>query len=124
MQVELVHCIVSIGPAEARLDKKSSFTLFRILQESLANVARHAAAGRVGVRLEERGRRLELSVEDDGTGITRSQSESPTSFGIIGMRERVSMLGGTFEIKGSQGNGTTVRVTIPLRPPRRAPSRG
>ena len=89
-------------------------TLFRIVQESLTNIVRHAEASTVRVRLAERNSRLEVRVSDNGRGITPAESVNPHSLGLLGMRERTALLGGTFAISGRPGKGTVMTVHVPL----------
>lgn len=96
------------------LNDVQSTTLFRILQETLTNVMRHANASRVDISLDRRNNNIYLTVKDNGIGITREQKEASTSFGMIGMRERTQFLGGDVDIKGEEGKGTTVTMWIPL----------
>lgn len=104
---------VNLPAVDLALDPERATALFRILQETLTNVARHANATHVSVRLAEAGGDLILEVRDNGKGIGEEQISARTSLGILGMRERVLLLGGTLTISGSLGNGTTVRVVIP-----------
>jgi signal transduction histidine kinase len=87
--------------------------VFRILQETLTNVARHAAASHVDVRLSHDAGELTLEVHDNGRGMTVDGGDTRRSLGIVGMRERAMLLGGTLTITGVPGRGTTVRVSIP-----------
>ena len=87
--------------------------LYRICQETLTNVARHAEAGRVGVRLVATPQEVRLSVEDDGRGFDAS-SVPGDRHGLVGMRERAQMLGGALEVRSIPGEGTRVEVTVPL----------
>jgi len=89
-------------------------TAYRIVQEALTNVARHAQATHARVFLGERDGALTLKIHDDGRGIPEEAIRSPNSFGIIGMRERAASHGGELAITSSPGAGTTVRVTIPF----------
>lgn len=91
-----------------------STTLFRILQETLTNIMRHADATKVKITLEARNSNIHLRVKDNGVGITAKQKQAPTSFGLIGMRERTQFLGGDVQIKGVSGEGTSITVWIPL----------
>ena len=92
-----------------------STALFRILQETLTNVARHAGATRVEVQLSREGDNVVLEVRDNGRGITALElSHGTQSLGIVGMRERVLALNGTVEIHGATGKGTTVTVSVPI----------
>lgn len=91
------------------------FNIYRIVQEALANVRRHARARVVRVRLAAVGERLVVSVSDDGVGLTEDASPDPgpDGFGLIGMRERAALLGGELRIESRPGMGTTVVLTIP-----------
>ena len=94
-------------------DKERSTALFRVFQELLTNVARHANATRVIVHLAETDS-LTLTVEDNGRGIQEKEFESPRSLGFLGLRERVLAFGGSIDVKGQEGRGTRVSVSIPL----------
>ena len=87
--------------------------VFRVLQESLTNVARHAEASRVEVTLERARGKVTLLVKDDGRGLTGDSSEKSSSYGIVGMRERAYVLGGTATIESVPGGGTAVRLELP-----------
>jgi len=101
-------------PHHTMFDREVSTEVFRIFQEALTNIARHANAQRVVITLHNTGSRLTMEIRDDGRGITKKELASPASIGLTGMRERVYALEGTLEIKGVQGKGTTVSVIIPL----------
>ena len=89
--------------------------LYRILQESLTNITRHAGANRVEIELRQRtDDNVNLTVQDDGRGITEADRANPTSFGLRGIRERVHYLGGNVEIAPGQAGGTRLTVNIPL----------
>ena len=109
-----IACEVDFNPEEIVLDKERSIAIFRIFQETLTNIARHANATAINVRMEKKDSGLLLVVRDNGKGVTEKQILDPNSFGLIGMRERVIFLGGDFQIGGSPNNGTTVTVNIPL----------
>lgn len=91
----------------------SAITLYRIVGEALTNVVRHAGATEVSVDLREGEGSYRLTVRDDGRGIARGEAEDPRSLGILGMKERCLLVGGTFSISGEPGAGTTIVVTIP-----------
>jgi PAS domain S-box-containing protein len=93
-----------------------ALTAYRIVQEALTNVARHAEAKHVTVRLGIQAGALLLEIADDGTGMRSDTAESARSFGIMGMRERALAHGGALEVAPSAGGGTIVRATIPLEP--------
>jgi PAS domain S-box-containing protein len=96
------------------LNKEISTEMFRIFQEALTNIARHAGAQRVTVILQNTRDRLTMEIRDDGRGITKKEIADPISIGLTGMRERVYALEGTLEINGVKGKGTTITVSIPL----------
>jgi signal transduction histidine kinase len=95
-----------------RLPTAVEDSAYRIVQEALTNVVKHAAASRVDVVIEGDDDRLELRVSDDGKGFDPDASTS--GFGLVGMRERVDLLGGTIAIEPQERRGTTIRVTLPL----------
>jgi PAS domain S-box-containing protein len=109
-----IICNIAIDPEEIVLDRDRSTAIFRILQESLTNIARHSNATIVDISLIEQFDSLELNVHDNGEGITEEQISDPRSFGLIGMRERVNLLGGYLSISGTPNKGTTIIVRIPL----------
>jgi signal transduction histidine kinase len=100
--------------ASIDLDADISTALFRIVQEALTNVALHARATSVDLRLHMEAESLILEVEDNGMGIEEEKILSPSSLGIMGMRERVQRFGGCITLTGSSGTGT--KVTVKLRP--------
>lgn len=99
---------------EPHFDKLSASTVYRIVQESLANVVRHSGATEVCVSLAVNSRQAVLQVRDNGRGITAGQAESPHSLGLIGIRERATLLGGSARIESAPGAGTTLTVVLPL----------
>ncbi len=109
-----IPCKLMIKPEDLELDKDLSTAIFRVFQETLTNVVRHAQARKVMADLRRTGQEVVLTVRDDGKGITEKQLASPTSIGLIGMRERIRFLKGTVKITGSKDKGTTVMVKIPL----------
>ena len=96
------------------LDLDRSIAVYRVLQEALANIARHAHAARVLIRLRADPDGLHLEVRDDGLGMRAADARKPKHFGIMGMRERVTLFGGELSIHGAPDEGTTVLVTIPF----------
>jgi len=114
--------VVSRISDHAILDEDLNTAFFRIFQETLTNVIRHAEATRVEVVLEQVGDSLVMEVRDNGRGITEPEINNTHSIGLLGMRERAALLGGEVAFQGEPGKGTTVRVTIPLgRAARTAP---
>jgi signal transduction histidine kinase len=109
-----IACQVRSTLGGAVLDRRRSTALFRILQEALTNVARHAAATHVDVRLGTADGRVVLEVTDDGRGIPEDRIDDSGSLGILGMRERARALGGELDIHRNAGGGTAVVATVPL----------
>ncbi len=105
-------------PEEPELEPELATALFRILQEALTNVARHAHATRVWVSLKEKPGKLVFKVRDNGQGITPQQIGNSDSIGLIGIRERAVLQGGKAKITGVPGKGTTLTVSIALKPRR------
>ena len=93
--------------------------MFRIYQELLTNVARHAQATRLDVELRTVDDRLVLKVSDNGVGIVPGHADGKTSLGLLGMRERALRLGGSVAISSTRGSGTRVAVSIPIGNPER-----
>ena len=102
------------------LDRELSTALFRIFQETLTNIAKHAGASHVDISLEDDGNSVLLTVTDDGRGIDPGDMHKSGSYGIRGMRERADFLGGTIDISGASGAGTQVRVSLPAQRPSHA----
>ncbi|MBU1879718.1 MAG: hypothetical protein KJ734_12270 [Chloroflexi bacterium] len=99
---------------ELALDADGRTVLFRILQETLTNVARHAGATQVEVALDQAQDIVSLRIHDNGRGITASEAAGLESLGLLGMRERVALRAGDFHIQGTPGQGTTVVIRLPL----------
>jgi signal transduction histidine kinase len=100
--------------AGLKLNDDQAIALFRILQEALTNIARHANASKVKIRLRNEGERdVVLTIKDNGRGITSEETASRRSLGLLGIRERAAALGGTATICGEKGKGTTITVKIP-----------
>jgi PAS domain S-box-containing protein len=110
-----IRCEVAPEPGDVVTDKERATAVFRVFQEALTNVARHAAASRVTVDLTRTNERIELKVKDNGKGITREQISSPRSLGLTGMDERARSLGGEVSITGNRDRGTTIALTIPAQ---------
>ncbi len=103
----------AVQVTESRIGGNSATAMYRIVQEALTNISRHANASRVSLLLSEADEHLEVLVKDDGIGISETQTMDVRSFGLIGIRERVQGLGGEVSIRGETGKGTTVAVSIP-----------
>jgi PAS domain S-box-containing protein len=100
---------------EINFEPSISIGLFRICQESLTNVARHAGAKKVWIDLERIDDTLKLSIRDDGSGLKNGGTEKKT-LGLLGMKERALMMGGRLEIKSEDGHGLRLEVIVPLKP--------
>jgi signal transduction histidine kinase len=109
-----IRCRFTSSLEEVALDAEETTVLFRILQEALTNVARHASATQVEVSLDEEQGYVRLRVQDNGRGITESEVSGSKSFGLLGMRERALLRSGDFHIQGTPGQGTTVVIKLPL----------
>lgn len=111
IRVEFEH-----GPGDqGGLDREQATAVYRIYQEALTNVVRHARASRIRIGLELKRDRFVMEIEDNGIGIPQHAVECPSSFGLIGMRERARSLGGRMTISGIPRNGTRISVEIPFR---------
>ena len=105
---------VSCDSDEIPLDSELSVAIFRIFQETLTNISKHATASRLQIRLTEKDGWIFLEVTDNGCGITDQEMTKPQSFGIRGMRERCQQLRGSLHITGRPGKGTKVTISIPV----------
>ncbi len=110
-----VECEFKSSVKHLNLDQNLSTALFRILQETLTNIARHANASRVKIRLKKDKDNIVLRVEDNGRGITEWEISGSKSLGLLGIKERALLFGGSVDITGRQNKGTVVAVHIPLR---------
>lgn len=111
-------CRVACNDEGATLDIEQSTALYRIFQEALTNVAKHAQAARVDAELFINASTVTLEVRDDGAGLAGGALAKRESFGIRGMMERVRGLGGWLDVSGQPGQGTTLMVSIPRRKPK------
>jgi signal transduction histidine kinase len=108
-----IRCQVRTALHDAALDQDLSTAFFRIFQESLTNIMRHASAKHVDVQLAEQSGQVVLDVRDDGRGISDIEVRNSGSIGLLGMQERAALLGGEVSWHGHAGKGTLVRVRIP-----------
>lgn len=108
-----IQCEVSLDSGQNSLDRDRSTTFFRIFQEMMTNVARHADASKVQISFKKEKDYLVLEVKDDGKGIESKQIHGSKSFGLMGIRERALLWGGEANIEGAPGKGTTASVKIP-----------
>jgi PAS domain S-box-containing protein len=111
-----IECRCNVPILELNISAEVSTALFRILQEALVNVGRHSQATVVNVDLIAGNSKISLCVNDNGRGITDEEIKAPTSLGLLGMRERVEFLKGSFSVLGKPGRGTTVRASFLMGP--------
>lgn len=110
-----IACAVHL-PEYIRISPGRSTAVYRVVQEALTNIARHAKASRVELRAQKNKGELLLEIDDDGRGVVEADLLKDTSYGILGMRERSQFLGGEFWIKGEPGRGTHIGLRLPLAP--------
>jgi PAS domain S-box-containing protein len=108
------ECNISLDFRENHLHREYAITVFRIFQEAVTNVVRHANASKIEVFLKEDAGNLLINVNDNGVGITKEQISSPGSIGLIGLRERVRLCKGSIQISGAPDQGTSISISIPL----------
>lgn len=109
-----IRCRIYLPKQEIQLDERVAIAVFRIFQEILTNVARHANATRVDVHLEIEENNLILTVSDNGRGIKSEEMSKLKSLGIVGMKERANAINGKLTIQGVSNVGTTVTLTLPI----------
>ena len=115
-----VEASLMVGGRRQRLEPETEIVLFRIAQEALTNVGKHAAASKVLMRLEFEKERVQLVITDNGQGFDPREAleaggAQRRAWGLLGMQERVSLVGGVCEIASRRGDGSTVRVVIPVQ---------
>jgi signal transduction histidine kinase len=111
-----IRCKTNLPADEPAVHPEHATGAFRVFQEVLTNVARHANATRVDVLMKKEGDGMVLEVKDNGSGIKEPQRLGGQSLGLLGMRERVALMGGEIEIAGKRGKGTRVTIRVPLQP--------
>jgi two-component system sensor histidine kinase UhpB len=108
----IVQCDCTLE--NVNLSREQSTAAFRICQEALTNILRHAQATRVKIQLKEQNGSFILTIGDNGRGITDDEKSGRRTLGLLGMRERAHLIGGRIKITGSGGKGTVVTVRIPF----------
>jgi signal transduction histidine kinase len=108
------HCDFIYTGDLGHLDEHSNIMLYRIVQESLTNIAKHASADHVQVKINQHEKQLQLSIEDNGKGVDLNDTGRSKGLGLIGMRERVETIGGDFEIQSAPGKGFLICISVPL----------
>ena len=108
-----VPCELVLGHGNLELRDPHATTIFRVLQESLTNVAKHAHATQVEVVLESEGDEIVLTIRDNGRGFSTTDPAGPNSFGLVGLRERAALMSGTVAIESEPGGGTRIEMRLP-----------
>lgn len=111
-----IECGLILDPQEFDLSNNISISMYRIFQEIMTNIIRHAKADRVKIFIWKDINEMNMEISDNGLGIPAEKIDNVFSFGLIGMRERVENLNGSFQIKGSKKKGTQITVRIPINP--------
>lgn len=109
-----IKCQLDILISELAFDKNLSIGVYRIFQEAMTNIAKHAIAKKVQTTLKTQNTKLVMTISDDGIGFDNIDFSQKKSFGIIGMKERALLLNGIFKIKSIKNKGTTVKLIVPL----------
>jgi len=105
-----LECVVE----KVDLDNGQATAVFRILQEALTNIQRHAQATQVTITCWEESGRFILTIKDNGRGITKSEESATQSLGLLGMRERANLVGGEINIESAAGEGTKITLQVPI----------
>ncbi len=109
-----VKARVAVSENVGRLAPECEAAIYRVVQEALHNVAKHAQAKTVNIQMVRHEGALRLLIEDDGQGMTKPSGFTGRSFGLAGMRERIGMLGGTVKVSSAKGSGTKIEVAVPV----------
>lgn len=109
-----IRCQLRANRQHTRLNNEQQTALFRIVQEALNNVVCHANASSVQVSIKETDAGVDMTIRDNGRGITAAQAAAPKSIGLLGMKERAARVGASFAIAGKRGKGTVVSIHLPL----------
>jgi PAS domain S-box-containing protein len=110
-----IKCFFHHQPEEFLLDTSVSLILYRVLQESLTNIARHSEATEANITLHKLKKKIEMLIKDNGIGIDEEKANSPASMGIAGIKERVRSVHGNVLVKGKKENWTYIKVSIPVK---------
>ena len=111
-----IECIIDSEASDFNIGNKTTINAYRIFQEALTNVARHAGASRVNIRIAQDQGYLTISIADNGRGISSQKLSGPMSLGVAGMRERAELVNGRLDIQSRKGKGTKVMAYLPLSP--------
>jgi PAS domain S-box-containing protein len=110
-----IPCTFRSNIRQLELEPDRSIAVFRIFQEALTNIVRHSRATKVGVSFKKNGNSLLLTIQDNGRGISSEEITNHHSLGLVGMRERALIFGGTVEIQGKNGKGTKIILRLPIQ---------
>jgi signal transduction histidine kinase len=110
-----IKCIFNCDPQDIVLDESISIVIYRILQESLTNIARHSGATETVVALKRTGTNIMVMIKDNGIGIDKDKINSISSLGIAGIKERIKSFNGKITIGSEKGAGTRIKIVIPLK---------
>ena len=110
-----VVCRFESNAEDLDLNREQATTVFRIFQEAMTNILRHAQATKANILIEEEEGGFVLEIKDNGRGITESEKLGIRSLGLLGMRERAHSLGGTLDISGAAGKGTVLTLRFPIQ---------
>jgi len=111
-----IACEMDLEALSTRLPAEIALTLYRIAQEALTNIGKHAAPSRVSVTAHIQDDRLRLTIEDDGRGFDGNAEPGAGHLGLAGMRERLALVGGELSVETDRGKGTTIYADVPLEP--------
>jgi PAS domain S-box-containing protein len=110
-----INCIIELDVNDQIFDNNISTCFFRICQEALSNIAKHAEASEIKIHLYIEESKLILNIKDNGIGILAKKKDNPFSMGLLGMNERAKLIGGTLEILSEQGKGTLIKTFVNLK---------
>jgi signal transduction histidine kinase len=109
-----IVCQIDSLVEKVDLSREKATAVFRILQEALTNVLRHARATKVNITIAEEGGEFAFEIRDNGRGITEDEKAGSQSLGLIGMRERAHLVGGRIEVSGVEARGTVLTLRVPI----------
>jgi PAS domain S-box-containing protein len=110
-----IKCVIDVSSRDQKFDKNISTCFFRICQEALTNISKHANATRVTVKITYKKNVLAIKITDDGKGISSEKLENPFSMGLLGMRERAIIVGGNLQIISKKKTGTTIQLSVKIK---------
>ena len=108
-----IVCSLNSEVRKINLDKQTKLNIYRIIQETLTNIVRHAEATSVKIKVKKQGKNILFEIVDNGKGISKADLNNKTSLGLLGIRERTAQIKGEVNIKGTAGKGTVVSLSIP-----------